>query len=102
MATMKQVSDSPRLRQSDEGLVGVARTRKVRLADGREGVAMVIPVNNTTENWNEYLLDDGTVLKIKIVLTEVMRVEGEFDPQGNPMYLVNSQPVVNVDAPDEL
>lgn len=54
------------------------------------------------EHWNEYLIDDGSLLKLKPVVTEVLRVEGQYDAAGNPAYLVQSTNVVAVDAPEEL
>lgn len=62
----------------------------------------MIPYRTNVEHWNEYLLDDGTVLRLKPVVTEVLRVEGEYDAHGNPGYIVQSTNVTAVDAPDEL
>ncbi|MFC1770051.1 hypothetical protein ACFLZI_03255 [Nitrospirota bacterium] len=64
--------------------------------------AVVLDVTSAQENWNTYLLEDGTVLKLKVVATEVARVEGHFDQEGNPLYMVKSTNVVTVDPPDEL
>ena len=46
------------------------------------------------ENWNEYLAEDGSVARVKLVVTEILRVDGEYDPDGNPQYLVRSSNVV--------
>jgi hypothetical protein len=54
------------------------------------------------EHWNEYLADDGTVIRIKLVVTEVLRVDGAYDDEGNPGYLVKSTNVTNISAPDDL
>lgn len=54
------------------------------------------------EHWNEYLVDDGSVIKIKLVATEVLRLDGEFDANGSPVYLVQSANVMAVDAPENL
>ena len=80
----------------------MARTRKVPLPDGTEGDAEVVGFRASGEHWNEYLLDDGTVLKLKLVVTDVVRVEGQYDQAGNPVYIVQSTNVLAVDAPDEL
>jgi hypothetical protein len=37
------------------------------------------------EGWNEYFLDDGSVVRIKLVLTDTFRVSGVFDMGWNPM-----------------
>jgi hypothetical protein len=80
----------------------MARTRKVPLPGGNEGEAEVISFRASNENWNDYLLDDGTVLRMKLVVTEVLRVTNQYDQQGNPVYMVTSTNVMAIDAPDEL
>ncbi len=69
---------------------------------GREIEASTIDVNQASERWNEYILDDGTVVKIKLVLKKVARADGEYDAEGNPVYLIQTTNVVTVTAPKEL
>ena len=52
--------------------------------------------------WNQYLLDDGTLLKIKLVATKILRLDNEFDQEGNPLYFVQSTNVLSVNSPDPL
>lgn len=54
------------------------------------------------EHWNEYLLDDGTTVRMKLVVVSAYRVEGEYDMEGNPAYILNSTNVVKTDSPDDL
>lgn len=54
------------------------------------------------EPWSTYELADGTILKSRTILTAVMRIEGEFDQSGNPIYVVSSQNVVQANAPKKL
>ena len=75
------------------------RKRNVTGPDGQEHDAEVLSYQTRGEHWNEYLIDDGTVLRIKLVLTEVIRVEDQYDAQGNPVYVVNSTNVVTADSP---
>jgi hypothetical protein len=39
---------------------------------------------------------------MKLVVTEVLRIDGQYDPEGNPAYLVKSSNVTAISAPDEL
>ena len=48
------------------------------------------------EDWNEYQLLDGVAVRIKLVVTEVAKVLGEEDPEGNPVYSIKSTNVVRV------
>ncbi len=65
---------------------------------GREVEATPIEVNQSNERWNEYLLEDGTVLKMKLILKKVLKVEGEVDAEGNPVYVMQSTNVTAVSA----
>ena len=46
------------------------------------------------EDFNEYQLTDGKILKIKMVVTRIIRLEEEKAPDGNPIYFIQSQNVV--------
>jgi hypothetical protein len=76
--------------------------RKITLPTGEEVEADVIGYRANVEHWNEYLLDDGTVVRLKPVVTEVLRLEGQYDQHGNPGYIIQSTNVTAVDAPEEL
>ncbi len=54
------------------------------------------------EGWNTYILHDGTTLKLRTLLAEVLKVEGEYAPDGNPVYFVNASTVLNTNAPENL
>ena len=55
-----------------------------------------VGVSESTEKWSEVTLDDGTVLRIKPTLLSAIRVDGEYDPEGNPAYLLKVQPVITI------
>lgn len=77
------------------------RKRKITLPDGRTVDATEIGYRTLGEHWNEYLLDDGTVVRLKPVVTSVVKTDGVYDDNGDPVYLVNSQNVMSVSTPDE-
>ena len=77
--------------------------RKVKVPfNGQTVDAETVDVTQASERWNEYLLDDGTILKVKLVLTNVYRIEGQFDADGNPVYILQSTNVVSTNAPNDL
>lgn len=53
------------------------------------------------ENWNEYLVEDGTRIRIKLVVTKIRRTK-IFDPMGYPVYNVIASTVTSVTAPAAL
>ena len=64
--------------------------------------ATPIQINQSGEPWNTYLLEDGSVLKVKLVVTKVSRVDNSYDVEGNPIYLFQSTNVTSVEAPENL
>jgi hypothetical protein len=54
-----------------------------------------VPIKKATEFFNEYELEDGSVLRVKSVATAIYRIEGQF-VQDRPVYLVLTSPAVNV------
>jgi hypothetical protein len=70
---------------------------------GRRVQGTEVGFDTIREEWNEYALRDGTTIKVKTVLTNVVRLNGEHDPQGDPVYVVKSNnQVVCVEIPDHL
>ena len=77
--------------------------RKIKIGfQGQQVDAETVEASQASERWNEYLLDDGTILKVKLVLTNVYRVEGQYDAEGNPVYILQSTNVVSANAPESL
>ncbi|MEN6444057.1 MAG: hypothetical protein ABFC71_09950 [Methanoregula sp.] len=52
-----------------------------------------IKYETVKENWNEYVTDDGFVIRIKPNISQIDRL-GKIDPRGDPLYGVNMQPTV--------
>ena len=61
---------------------------------GREVEGEPVDFLTRKEDFNEYQLTDGKILKIKMVVTRIIRLEEEKAPDGNPIYLIQSQNVV--------
>ncbi len=69
---------------------------------GKEVEATPVEVNQSGEKWNEYLLEDGTVLKMKLILKKVLRVVDQYDAEGNPVYVMQSTNVSTINSPKDL
>ena len=71
---------------------------KIDLSEGEE-----VDFENEKEEWNVYKLSDGTTLKVKLVLVNVVRSRDKYDPLGNPIYGITSQNIVKaLDVPEKL
>ncbi len=62
-----------------------------------------VGVSESTERWSEVTLEDGTILRVKPSVLSAVRVDGQYDPDGNPAYLIKAQQVVMVvSSPEHL
>lgn len=62
-----------------------------------------VPVTESTERWTEIKLEDGSVLRLKASVLGAVRIPGEFDPDGNPMYTLKTHvQMVVTETRDEL
>ncbi len=69
---------------------------------GQEVDATEVDFQTRKEDWNEYQLMDGSVIKMKLVVGSIFRVAGEYDAEGDPIYVVRSKNVLMVRSPDDL
>lgn len=53
------------------------------------------------ENFNTYILEDGTSIRFKAVVLKFIRLE-QYDPEGNPIYMVHATNALVADVPDSL
>ena len=74
---------------------------KVKLKDGKEINGEIVEIESSNELWNEYGLKDGSKIKLKVVVSKIIRTE-LLDDSGAPIYLINSTNVVDAMVPDNL
>jgi len=79
-------------------------TVKVPMPDGRsvEKTGIDVGIVKSDEKWSEVELQDGTTLRLRPNVVQVIRVDGEFDNDGNPAYITRVGNVVVVSSPPEL
>ncbi len=66
------------------------------MVDGEE-----VDFEPLAERWNEYRLSDGSLLKMKLVVTKVIRLD-KWNDQGEPIYLISSNNVISASVPPQL
>ena len=70
--------------------------------NGKDVEGTDLEFETVKEAWNEYRLDDGTILKMKVAVTGVVRLDGETDAAtGNPVYFIRSSNLTNVVVPSK-
>lgn len=80
----------------------MGKIEKVNMPNGGSVDAEQIEITQSSEHWNQYILDDGSILKLKPIATKVLRLKGQHDQSGNPIYFIQSNNVVAVECPEEL
>ena len=81
----------------------MAETKKTIRLLGHDINVFDVPIKSANESFAEYELEDGSKVRVKFVASAFLRVEGEYAPDGKPVYLVFSAPAVNVlSSPEEL
>ncbi|MDR0942751.1 MAG: hypothetical protein LBM19_04060 [Holosporales bacterium] len=51
-------------------------------------------IKECNEPWSEYRLENGTIIRLRQVVTQIVRLE-EKDSNGKPIYMVQgSQPII--------
>lgn len=62
-----------------------------------------VSIKESTERWTDVELEDGAVLRLKPAVLGAVRIDGQFDPDGNPMYALRiGQVMTIISAPDSL
>lgn len=69
---------------------------------GKQVDAIEVNFKVEREDWNQYQLSDGSELRMRLIVRQVLMVPGEFDNEGNPIYVVSSGNIVMVNAPDHM
>ncbi len=72
------------------------RKKTIQTQDGETLNGSLVDIIESTERFSEVRLYDGTTLRTKLAVTEVTRLDGQWDNEGNPVYAVKSQNIVVV------
>lgn len=54
-----------------------------------------------SEGYSEYKLSNGKILKVRVVVTEVYRVDEKDEITGKDNYFIKSAPIVTVEEPQK-
>jgi len=51
------------------------------------------------EGYSEYKLSDGKILKVRVVVSEVFRLDEVDESTGRNNYFIKSQPILSIEEP---
>jgi hypothetical protein len=60
-----------------------------------------VPILKKNESISEYELEDGSKIQFRAVATAVLRLDGQYDGEGNPIYLVKNGQIVTATTAGE-
>ena len=76
-------------------------SKKIRINIGNQSAeAESMEFTPIDEQWSRYRLEDGTIVKIKIVASEVFKLPQPDPITGLPQLIVRSSNVMSVEPPD--
>lgn len=61
-----------------------------------------INIKSSKEQWSEFTLEDGTVIKARLTVLSAVRLNEQYDQEGNPAYSLKLAPLVIFNSPDNL
>ena len=68
---------------------------------GRDVDGERLTFKTQAEEWNIYSTEDGTKIKMKTVVSDIVRIK-EYNQEGQPIYLVKSTNIVEPEVPEHL
>ena len=69
----------------------MARTTKIQINDGEDHDAYEMDFDILSEQWNEYQLQDGSRVRVKVSALKIYRI---LDTEGRPAYTSDGDPLV--------
>ena len=71
---------------------------KMNLKLGDRGIsAEKVEFNPITENWSLYRLEDGSVVRLRLIVSEIFKLPGSDPVTGMPQYLAKSTNIMAVE-----
>jgi hypothetical protein len=77
---------------------GIPGSNISSLQELRSSIVRDIHFTTITQDWNEYVVDDGTTIRIQPIVTKVVKTS-KFDPKGFPVYLCDIQGNMDMEPP---
>jgi hypothetical protein len=59
-------------------------------------IGTLMEVIESKEPWSEYVLEDGTKIRLKQTLVNVVRLDDKKNLNGEPVYSIQSQPTMSI------
>ena len=74
---------------------------EIMLPDGRKVQATEVGIRKANEHWNEYELEDGNIIKIKLVVVKMIKADAKNELTGEPIYISNTQNLMTLTVKED-
>jgi hypothetical protein len=63
---------------------------QVPIPGGPVAQGVEIDVSESNEKWSQFVLEDGSVIRVKPSVLSFIRIDGQYDTDGNPVYAMKA------------
>ena len=77
---------------------GTTDSNILSLQELQSSIVREVSFTTITQDWNEYVVDDGTTIRIQPIVTKVAKTS-KFDSKGFPIYLCDIKGNMNTEPP---
>jgi hypothetical protein len=75
---------------------------QVQLGYDPKGPAEPVDIVSSKDGWSEFTLTDGTVIRAKATILDVKKMVGQYNADGEPVYILQVTMVNQTRVPDNL
>jgi mRNA-degrading endonuclease YafQ of YafQ-DinJ toxin-antitoxin module len=77
-------------------------TAQIQLGYDPKGPTEPVDIVSSKDGWSEFTLTDGTVVRAKAALLDVKKMVGQYNADGEPIYVLQMTMVNQTRIPDGL
>ena len=86
------VCGDPKFSLQINPVIGIVPSSKEVVQSAKEDISF----DPIEESWNEYTIDNGFILRIKPIISQINRLNSVNEVTGTPDYGINVQPMVKI------
>jgi hypothetical protein len=75
---------------------------QVQLGYDPKGPTEPVDIVSSKDGWSEFTLTDGTVIRAKAAVLDVKKMVGQYNADGEPVYVLQMTMVNQMRVPDSL
>jgi hypothetical protein len=61
-----------------------------------EKQGQILEITQNDDFKGEYTLEDGTIIRVRAIVVQAVKVDDMFDSLGKPVYQVQAQPIISI------